>query len=211
MTFDRAQIMQEAWTIARRFAGNRETWGQRLSRALKLVWWNAKDAARRAVEAARRIAEQAAVFAGRSAASIRAEIENMENTDRLGFDGIERLAAARRALGDAVAREAEAEAEDFAAKRALIASAQGRFCVITFVKADGTRRVMRVQPAALKFHVKGEAASEAGRKAVETRAQRHPNLLPVWDAEAKAPRSVNLATVRSIKVDGATHNFPPAA
>lgn len=210
MTFDRAQIMTEAWTIARRFAGNRETWGQRLSRALKLVWWNVKETLLRAVENARLAVERAAAFAGRSAASLRAEVEDMENTDRLGFDGIERLAAARRALGEAVAREAEAEAEDFAAKRALIAAAQGRFCVITFIKADGSRRVMRVQPAALKFHVKGEAASDAGRKAAETRAQRHPNLLPVWDADAKAPRSVNLATVLTIKVDGATHSFTPA-
>lgn len=210
MTFDRAQIMQEAWTIARRFAGNRETWGQRLSRALKLVWWNAKEAARRAVEVARRAAEQAAAFAGYTAADLRAEIESMENTDRLGFEGIERLSATRRALAEVVAREAEAEAEDFAAKRALIAAAHGRFCVVTFVKADGSRRVMRVQPAVLKFHVKGEAASEMGRKAAATRAQRHPNLLPVWDAEAKAPRSVNLATVLTIKVDGATHTFTPA-
>lgn len=210
MTFDRAQIMTEAWTIARRFAGNRETWGQRLSRALKLVWWNAKEAARCAVEAARQNAERAAAFVVRTAASLRAEVEDLENTDRLGFDGIERLAAARRALAEAVAREADAEAEDFAAKRALIAAAQGRFCVVTFIKADGSRRVMRVQPAALKFHIKGDAASEAGRKAAETRVQRHPNLLPVWDAEARAPRSVNLATVLSIKVDGATHSFTPA-
>lgn len=210
MTFDRTQIMTEAWTIARRFAGNHETWGQRLSRALKHVWWNVKEAARCAVETARRAAARAAEFAGRTAASIRAEIEAMENTDRLGFDGIERLAAARRALGEAVALEAETEANDCAVKRALIAAAQGRFCVVTFIKADGSRRVMRVQPAALKFHTKGDAASEAGRKAAETRAQRHPNLLPVWDAEAKAPRSVNLSTVLSIKVDGATHSFTPA-
>lgn len=210
MAFDRTQIMQEAWTIARRFAGNRETWGQRLSRALKLVWWNVKEAARRVVEFAHRAAEEATRFAGRSAASIRAEVEDMENTDRLGFDGIERLAAARRALSDQYARAREANAEDFAAKRALIAAAEGRFCVVTFLKADGSRRVMRVQPAALKFHVKGEAASEAGRKAVATRALRHPNLLPVWDAETKAPRSVNLATILSITVDGATHTFLPA-
>lgn len=210
MTFDRAQIMQEAWTIARRFAGNRETWGQRLSRALKHVWWNAKEAARRAVEVGRLAAARAAHFAGRSAASVRAEVEQLENTDRLGFDGIERLAAARRALGEAVAQEAKAEAEEFAAKRALIAAAQGRFCVVTFIKADGSRRVMRVQPAALKFHVKGDTASEAGRKAAETRAQRHPHLLPVWDADAKAPRSVNLATILSIKLDGATHTFNAA-
>lgn len=210
MTFDRAHIMTEAWIIARRFAGNPETWGQRLSRALKLVWWNAKEASRQAVALARAAAEKAAHFAGRSAACIRAEVEDMENTDRLGFAGIERLSEARRALAVAEAREADAAAEDFAAKRALIAAGQGRFCVVTFIKADGSRRVMLVQPASLKFHVKGDAATEAGRKAVATRAQRHPNLLPVWDAEAKAPRSINLATVLTIKVDGATHTFAPA-
>ncbi|MBL9062753.1 hypothetical protein [Tabrizicola sp.] len=211
MTFDRAQIMQAAWTIARRFAGNRETWGQRLSRALKSVWWDVKDAARSAARLAAAVAERAAHFAGRSAASIRAEVENMENTDRLGFDGIQRLSDARRALAEAEAREADAAAEDFAAKRALIAAAQGRFYVVSFIRADGTRRVMRVQPAALKFHVKGEAASEASRKAAETRAQRHSHLQPVWDADAKAPRSVNLATILSIKVDGATHTFNAAS
>ncbi len=210
MTFNRAEIMQAAWTIARRFAGNRETWGQRLSRALKAVWCNVKDAARIAADLARTAAQEAARFAGRSAASIRAEVEELENTDRLGFAGIERLSHARRALAQAEAQEAEAQTEDFAAKRALIAAAQGRFCVVTFVKADGSRLVMRVQPAALKFHVKGDAATEAGRKAVATRAERHPHLLPVWDAEAKAPRSVNLATVLSIKVNGATHTFQPA-
>lgn len=126
MTFDRAQILQEAWTIARRFAGNPETWGQRLSRALKHVWWNVKEAARRAAQVASETAARAAHFAGRSAACIRAEVEDLENTDRLGFAGIERLSEARRALA------------------------------------------------------------------------------------AAAPRSINLATVLSIKVDGATHSFTPA-
>ena len=106
MTFDRTRIMQEAWTIARRFAGNSETWGQRLSRALKLVWWNVKEAARAAVEAARRAAAEAAHFAGRTAASIRAEVEDLENTDRLGFAGIERLARARRALAASIMKHA---------------------------------------------------------------------------------------------------------
>lgn len=206
MSFNRAEIMTQAWTIARRFAGNPETWGQRLSRALKLVWWEAKEAARSAMEAARKAAEDVARFAGRTAASIRAEVVDMENTDRLGFAGIERLSLARRALAEAEAREAA----DLAAKRALIASAGGRFCMVEFIKADGSRRAMRVQPAALKFHVKGDTASDAGRKAAAARAERHPNLLPVWDADAKAPRSVNLATVLSIKVDGISHNFAGA-
>lgn len=105
---------------------------------------------------------------------------------------------------------ADTPTDDFAAKRALIAGAGGRFCGVTFIKADGSRRVMLVQPAKLKFHVKGDTATEAGRKATATRAERHPNLLPVWDANAKAPRSVNLATILSIKVNGATHSFTPA-
>ncbi|MEZ5913445.1 MAG: hypothetical protein R3D84_15495 [Paracoccaceae bacterium] len=78
---------------------------------------------------------------------------------------------------------------------------------MTFTKADGTERAMKVQPAALKFHVKGDDASEAGRKAAATRAQRHPHLLPVWDAEKRAPRSVNLATIRRIAVGGTVHTF----
>ena len=109
MTCDRAQIMQEAWTIARRFAGNRETWGQRLSRALKLVWWNVKTAVRLAAKAVFDDAAQVAHFAGRTSASIRGEVEELENTDRLGFKGIERLSAARWALDKALAREADVE------------------------------------------------------------------------------------------------------
>ncbi|WP_171174918.1 hypothetical protein [Ruegeria sp. HKCCD8929] len=84
----------------------------------------------------------------------------------------------------------------------------GRFTSVTFTKKDGTERVMRVQPAALRQHVKGEVASEAARKAIMTRARRHPHLLPVWDAEARAARSVNLATVTRIAADGHIYHFP---
>lgn len=209
MSYSRRQIMQDAWAIARRFAGNGETWGQRLSRALKSVWWQAKEAALVAAEVARKLAAEAARFATMSAASIRAEIAMLENAPRLSSREAEQLAAARRALPVAVAHEAEPQADENEAKRALIARAGGRFCAVTFIKADGSRRVMRVQPAALKLHVKGDAASEAGRKAAATRAERHPHLMPVWDADAKAPRSVNLATVLTIKVDGARHDFHP--
>ena len=89
----------------------------------------------------------------------------------------------------------------------LIASAGGRFCAVTFTKKDGSERVMRVQPAKLRHHVKGDAATDAGKRATATRAQRHPNLMPVWDAEKDAPRSVNLATVSRIAVNGQVHSF----
>lgn len=107
-------------------------------------------------------------------------------------------------------KEREAEEKTAAAlteKRELIESAGGRFASVVFTKKDGSRRQMRVQPAKLKYHVKGDAASEPAQRAVETRKARHPNLLPVWDVEASAPRSVNLATVSRIAVNGAVHEF----
>lgn len=209
--YDRAAIMQEALTIARCFSGNRETWGQRISRALKLVWWQAKEAARIAMEAAKRAAARAAKWGDKTVAELRAVIDDLENRDFLGREGLADLSDAKTALYAAMDREAEeAAAADLDAKRALIASAGGRFCTVIFTKADGTERAMKVQPAALKFHVKGDAATEAGKKATATRAERHPHLLPVWDADKRAPRSVNLATIREIRVNGATHSFRAA-
>jgi hypothetical protein len=96
---------------------------------------------------------------------------------------------------------------ELAQKRDLITSAGGRFCGVTFTKKDGTERRMQVQPAALDLRVKGEAASERARRATLTREARHPHLLPVWDVRAGAPRSINLATVSRIAVDGQVHRF----
>ena len=61
--------------------------------------------------------------------------------------------------------------------------------------------------ATLQHFVKGDAATEAGKKAVATRKERHPHLLPVWDAKAKGPRSVNLATVTAIRINGASYSY----
>ncbi|OOY11661.1 hypothetical protein BMG00_11200 [Thioclava marina] len=203
MTYDRTAIMKAAWVIVRRFLGRtRETLAQILSRALKLAWWDAKQEAQVAKAVATKRAE-ADTLAQRSSADLKVAIVALENTDTLGGAGRDRLSDLQAALRHAEAREAA----DYAAKRKLIASAKGRFASITFTKKDGTHRVMRVQPATLRQHVKGADASDAGRRAAETRAQRHPNLLPVWDAERKAPRSVNLATVSQIKVNGVTHEF----
>ena len=89
----------------------------------------------------------------------------------------------------------------------LIMSANGQFCSITFIKKDGSRRVMTIQPAKLKFEVKGESGSESHRRAAETRATTHPNLFPVWSVDAKGIRSVNLDTVEKIRVGGKDHAF----
>ncbi len=99
MTIDRAKIMQDAWTIARRFAGNRETWGQRLSRALKYVWWNVKEAARQAAaQEAYRAAQRAAFTSARPAEEIRTEIWALECKDRLVGADWQRLDALRAEL-----------------------------------------------------------------------------------------------------------------
>ena len=89
----------------------------------------------------------------------------------------------------------------------LIMSAKGQFCSVTFVKKDGTRRVMTIQPAKLKFEVKGADGSESHQRGAETRAVAHPNLFPVWSVDAKAVRSVNLDTVESIKLGKKYHEF----
>ncbi|MEP0049588.1 MAG: hypothetical protein ABJ360_18445 [Roseobacter sp.] len=94
---------------------------------------------------------------------------------------------------------------EFAAKRDIISAA--KTCEVTFVKADGSRRVMQVQAGAVRHHVKGNKATRSGRIASHTRAFRHPNLLPVWDTNAQAIRSVNLATVEQIVTRTETHTF----
>ncbi len=91
--------------------------------------------------------------------------------------------------------------------RNLINSVKGRFCGVQFTKKDVSERTMCIQPAKLKFHLKGDNASEAAQRAVETRKANYPHLMPVWDTAKAAPRSVNLLTVTRIRVDGHTHNF----
>jgi len=150
-------------------------------------------------------AEKAEVaLVSRSIDCLQAEIEDLENRTRIGSAGLER----QRTLRNAIARiEAAEQAADFAEKRELIESAKGRFCAVTFIKKDGSERTMKIQPATLKFNVKGDNATEAGKKAVATRKARHPHLMPVWDAEARTVRSVNLATIQTIAIDGLAHAY----
>lgn len=100
---------------------------------------------------------------------------------------------------------------DYEKMKALIASAGGQFAGVVFTKKDGTLRTMNVQPAKLKFEVKGDAASDSAKQAVATRAARHPNLYNVWDVSKKAPRSINLDTVERITVRGETYLYDKAA
>lgn len=200
--YDRKAIMTEAWEIVRRFLGNGETLDQLLSRALKSVWWSARQKMRVAQSVEVSMAAKRKLEA-LPAAELAQRIEDIENRDALGVTGLNELAELRRA--HAVAQRREAEANE--AKRDLIASAKGRFCRVAFTKKDGSARQMTVQPAALKNHVKGPEGHQSARRAAETRAERHPHLMPVWDVEKQACRTVNLATVNRIAVNGAVHEF----
>jgi hypothetical protein len=81
MTLDRAAIMTKAWVIVRRFKGNGETLHAKLSRALKSVWWDVKQAARVAAALALSSAQRDACT--RSASEVRSAIHVLECKDRL--------------------------------------------------------------------------------------------------------------------------------
>ena len=197
MAFDRAQIMTAAWAAHRSLpAGTLVGMSKRdrqcrFKNCLRNAWRDAKTAAQEPVE-------QSPID------RLKAQIQSLENTDTLGQEGIAEL---RKLEAKLVALRAEERREATRAKRDLITATEGRFASVTFIKADGSLRQMRVQPASLKFHVKGDAATDAGRKGAETRAARHPHLLPVWDTDKKAIRSVNLETVTRIAVGGEVHEY----
>lgn len=93
----------------------------------------------------------------------------------------------------------------------------GQFASVTFLKKDGTPRVMRFIAAQRnKYQLKGGQAAE-------TRKANHPNLVNLIDfdayqalrktgidettARAKAFRSVNALTIQSIRFDGQVWSF----
>ncbi|SEK08269.1 hypothetical protein MAA5396_04759 [Marinovum algicola] len=179
--FSRSWIMSRAWHYVRiwRCAPTAGT----LSRALKYAWGDMK-----ARMQGLRLTDELSGNDQELAALEAKEFTTAAERDRIGF------------LRTAVAHE-KSEG-DYAEKRGLIEAAP---CTVTFIKADGTRRIMRTEPG--RLIAKGDKATRAGQRATKTRKARHPNLLPVWDAEAQAPRSVNLATVTRVVVDGSTHEF----
>ncbi|UWR30178.1 hypothetical protein K3758_01130 [Sulfitobacter sp. W002] len=197
--YNRKAIMTAAWEIVRK--ANVALYGFRviMRRALKVAWSNTKH--ERAMEAR----QEKQALASPEVIRIQSEIATLESKSHWEQPDYARIGVLRAALR--AAQEHDAAAQDYAAKRDLIASAGGRFCAVTFTKADGTERTMQVQPATLQRHVKGDVATDAGKRAVQTRKARHPQLLPVWDAKAHAPRSVNLATISRIAVDGVVHEY----
>ncbi|TNC74151.1 hypothetical protein [Rubellimicrobium roseum] len=97
---DRRRLMAFAWAWARHTAWARRTGkpAQYLSEALKAAWANERGIL--AYEA------QMAAKLSRPAHVIRAEVEDLENTDRLGWAGIQRLGTLRLTLRDAEAMAA---------------------------------------------------------------------------------------------------------
>lgn len=80
---------------------------------------------------------------------------------------------------------------------------------IKFTKKDGSERDIKVN-ARMMQGLKGEDASESAKKAVETRKQRNPNLIPVIDFDlyketkdaSQCWRYVNASNVIEMSADG---------
>ena len=92
----------------------------------------------------------------------------------------------------------------YTALRRIIEGQGSKFMLVEFVKKDGSYRRMRIQAAATKFRVKGEAACESAQRAAATRAANHPNLFNVYDVDQDAIRSVNFDTLLTIQGGGRT-------
>lgn len=94
MTYNRAEIMKAAWVeakdIFKRLGYARHQMRGLLRTSMLRAWAKAKAAA---------------ALAARSVQSLRDEIVWMENADRLGRDGLDRLAQLRNALANAQRRE----------------------------------------------------------------------------------------------------------
>jgi hypothetical protein len=100
------------------------------------------------------------------------------------------------------------EARDYNNMAALVASAKGQFCSVTFIKKDGSERLMNIQPAVIKAHIKDPSeVADIDKQRTAARKANNPNLLPVWDVQVQAIRSVNLDTVTLIKVGGQEYRY----
>ena len=153
------------------------------------------------VREAWRLTKDAARDAGLTIDQVRMAILDPENRTRLSQAVQDRQSQLQSLLFQTRA------AADREAKHSLIEDAGSQSVAVTFFKQDGSLRRMIIQPAALKSSVKGDASTASGQKAAATRKARHPHLMPVWDVEKAAIRSINLATVQSITAGGQTHTF----
>ena len=91
--------------------------------------------------------------------------------------------------------------------RSLIEGGKGRFLRVDFIKKDGTLRQMIIQPAKLKFEVKGDEASDKAKRGNQTWKDNNPNLMPVWDVQAEGIRSINFDTVQLIVKDKEEYRY----
>jgi hypothetical protein len=99
-------------------------------------------------------------------------------------------------------------ARNYEEMAALVASSKGQFCSVTFIKKDGTVRVMNIQPARIKAAIKDPSeVRDIDKQRTAARKSNNPHLLPVWDNAKQAIRSVNLDTVTEIKVGGEVYSY----
>lgn len=86
---------------------------------------------------------------------------------------------------------------------------KGRFCTVTFRKADGTVRRALLQPAANKTHLAANP-SESAQRATATRARNNPELYNYWDVEKRAWRCFNLGRVTRVAAGGRVYHTDQA-
>lgn len=89
-----------------------------------------------------------------------------------------------------------------------------QFVSVTFVKKDGSLRTITFNKK-VTAGIVGEAAAEQYQKAAQTRKEKHPNLISVFDSQlaakgtdkSKCWRSINTDTVVKVVADGVESNF----
>ena len=88
----------------------------------------------------------------------------------------------------------ETPAEDYnintATAKALIKATKGKFFTVTFIKKDGTKRVMNCRLGVKAYLRGGELPYNPESK----------NLIPVYDIGAKGYRMINVNTITDIKI-----------
>ncbi|QIG65875.1 hypothetical protein phiOC_p210 [Ochrobactrum phage vB_OspM_OC] len=73
-------------------------------------------------------------------------------------------------------------------------------CAVTFIKADGTERTLNVSRSELNAELENKPVTEERYvKAAETRKKNHPNLLAVYDVDARCIKSINLKTLKKVE------------
>jgi hypothetical protein len=77
-----------------------------------------------------------------------------------------------------------------ATAKALIKATKGKFFTVTFIKKDGTKRVMNCRLGVKAYLRGGELSYNPESK----------NLIPVYDIGAKGYRMINVNTITDIKI-----------